>query len=300
MRSYHYILLLLLVTTLSCGLVQILSTPRINNIHNGVPPDAKLDNKYHAADGTTWALLSADYFGFPELWLTKSIDGQHWSRPIYTAIPVQNGPYSWEIKDSTLVIVLKGYSTVWEVYHYTRENMDTCGDTCYIYLTDLLSDVDNDGLTDLAEWALLTDPVRPDTDGDGVPDNQDFNPLAPHQIELLPVEKLHKFIIDATLEQFDSEILVMVERFNKRPMEYKRDRGYVLNLPAEQINTFVDDFGYGVPILRAIVTKQPKEYHVDFEFFISPDNAWGYTAVYTWRDDVQEWIHQETLDSWDA
>ncbi|MBN1998715.1 hypothetical protein JW935_14240 [candidate division KSB1 bacterium] len=285
---------------LSCGLYQILSIPRINNIHYGIPPGAELKNKYRASDGTTWSLISSDYFGFPELWLTHSKDGKRWSWPIYTAIPVQNGSYAWEIEDSTLVIVLKGYSTILEIYHYSRENMDTCGDTCFISLHDLLSDIDNDGLTDLAEWALQTDPLRQDTDGDSMLDARDKNPLAPLNRHLLPEEKLHKFIIDATIEQFDSDKIILVEQYNKKSIEYTRKRGFVLNLSPEAIKTFVDSFGYGVPILRAQVTQIDEDYRVEFEFFISPQDAWGYTAVYIWSESLEEWIHKETVESWES
>jgi len=37
----------------------------------------------------------------------------------------------------------------------------------------LTRDSDGDGLTDLAEARLLTDPAAPDTDGDGIPDGAD-------------------------------------------------------------------------------------------------------------------------------
>ncbi|HEU4670091.1 MAG TPA: hypothetical protein VFR91_05265 [Dyella sp.] len=40
-------------------------------------------------------------------------------------------------------------------------------------LAELARDSDGDGLTDIAEWAMLLDPHDPDTDGDGVPDGVD-------------------------------------------------------------------------------------------------------------------------------
>ncbi len=42
-----------------------------------------------------------------------------------------------------------------------------------IPLADLQRDTDGDGLTDIAEWAMLLDPKRADTDGDGIPDGRD-------------------------------------------------------------------------------------------------------------------------------
>lgn len=43
----------------------------------------------------------------------------------------------------------------------------------------LEKDADRDGLTDIAEERLLTDPENPDTDGDGILDSQDRLPLVP-------------------------------------------------------------------------------------------------------------------------
>lgn len=42
-----------------------------------------------------------------------------------------------------------------------------------IPLADLTRDTDGDGLTDIAEWAMLLDPKHADTDGDGIPDGRD-------------------------------------------------------------------------------------------------------------------------------
>ena len=41
-------------------------------------------------------------------------------------------------------------------------------------------DRDNDGLTDIEEVELGTDPDNPDTDGDGVSDKNDSDPLNPN------------------------------------------------------------------------------------------------------------------------
>lgn len=48
-----------------------------------------------------------------------------------------------------------------------------------ISFADLARDSDRDGLTDIAEWAMLLNPHRSDTDGDGIPDGRDMLPQVP-------------------------------------------------------------------------------------------------------------------------
>ncbi len=48
-------------------------------------------------------------------------------------------------------------------------------------LSDLRRDSDGDGLPDLVEERLGTDPHKADTDGDDLPDGRDSNPLCPHK-----------------------------------------------------------------------------------------------------------------------
>jgi hypothetical protein len=63
-------------------------------------------------------------------------------------------------------------------------------ETMRIDLTEIRKDTDQDGLTDLVERRLGTDPGRPDTDGDGVPDGADRNPLVPRTRMLTDRQRL--------------------------------------------------------------------------------------------------------------
>lgn len=54
--------------------------------------------------------------------------------------------------------------------------------TNHVYSDPRQADQDGDGLTDLQEFGKGTDPTRPDTDADGVPDGFDPHPLVPAKV----------------------------------------------------------------------------------------------------------------------
>ena len=57
--------------------------------------------------------------------------------------------------------------------------------------TDASQDMDNDGLTNLEEYAANTEPDNPDSDGDGIKDGSDSDPLTPEEkvekTDILPI-----------------------------------------------------------------------------------------------------------------
>ncbi|MFN8608727.1 MAG: PQQ-binding-like beta-propeller repeat protein [Vulcanimicrobiota bacterium] len=90
--------------------------------------------------GRQWALVSSGLFGSKrDLWLVQRI-GEGWSRPVLTNLNASPSE-SW---------------------------LETLPDNPALFL-----DGDGDNLTDLEEARLGTDPARPDTDGDGDPDEVD-------------------------------------------------------------------------------------------------------------------------------
>ncbi|PLX92969.1 MAG: hypothetical protein C0621_08445, partial [Desulfuromonas sp.] len=70
-------------------------------------------------------------------------------------------------------------------------------------LVDVIdTDDDNDGLSDAEEEALGTNPLLVDSDGDGVDDGSDFNPLDP-SINAAPAEYIASTAIDHTWQQVE-------------------------------------------------------------------------------------------------
>ncbi|HVT59087.1 MAG TPA: hypothetical protein VHR45_11880 [Thermoanaerobaculia bacterium] len=120
--------------------------------------------------GAYWVILSSD-------------GGATWSRPLYTGLRA-NQPYV--VRQASRLPLLAGARLQVEVevrelaaadLYWPRGEVHPLRTASGLYLDiplELLQrDSDGDGLTDLAEERLLTDPFAADTDHDGFPDGQD-------------------------------------------------------------------------------------------------------------------------------
>jgi hypothetical protein len=128
-----------------------------------------------AEDGGYWVLRSGD-------------GGKTWRRPLYTGLRA-NLPYT--VCEESALPLLAGDRLQVEVEvkpmdrdpaHIAAELARRPGERglyLEIPLAALERDTDGDGLTDLAEQRLLTDPGNPDTNGDGTPDGADRTPTIP-------------------------------------------------------------------------------------------------------------------------
>ncbi|MDQ1354747.1 MAG: hypothetical protein QG657_5056, partial [Acidobacteriota bacterium] len=108
------------------------------------------------------AVLRSTKYAFSEAYLMFSNDLVHWDQPLYTGMNI----------DESYVYI--GNNNI----HYKEKLLDLCGkEITSIDLPNLNKDSDNDGLTDIEEEVLFTDCNNQDTDGDGVKDFDDINPL---------------------------------------------------------------------------------------------------------------------------
>lgn len=294
----------LLLMCLGCNMAVITDTRffQFENIYNNLKNTTEPKIILTDADGLYWTPVISDYYGFDEYWLAWSKDKENWSSLYYTGIPA-NDNYAWEISlDSASVFTFSRFEKTWFSQSYYRV-IYSPGDTdFYINKSDLFHDVDADGLTDLSEYVLKTDPFYNDSDDDGKADGFDNNPLA---AEIAPSHLtnklfLHRHIIEKELKAFYSSQLVIVEQFNKRAMEYKRSEGIVLSLPPDSCDAFINEFGYGVPILTATVRDTLGKYKVNFQFFVDPEQAWGYDAVYRLDRKKRQWLREKTLFQWQS
>jgi hypothetical protein len=123
-------------------------------------------------------------------WISISGDGgQHFKAPLYTGLRMFE-PYV--VTPQSKLPLISGDHLQIEVEVRQIDDaevmlppialpMKARRDDVYldIPLADLARDSDGDGLTDIAEWAMLTDPSARDTDHDGFPDGVDPLPQVP-------------------------------------------------------------------------------------------------------------------------
>lgn len=92
--------------------------------------------------------------------------------------------------------------------------------------------------------------------------------------------------------------LAVVEQLNAKPLTYTRPAGLVLTMPADRVDEFVSEQGYGIPVLSATVTDTLKQYKVSFTCFIAPDYAWGFEALYGLNRKKTAWKKLKTYQEW--
>jgi hypothetical protein len=135
------------------------------------------DERWSASAGGYWVLLSDE-------------QGSRWRRPLYTGLRA-NLPYT--VRAQSALPLLAGDCLQVEVEveelasFFTSDSgpaelaprQPRAGIYLEIPLAELERDSDGDGLSDLAEERLLTDPEDADTDHDGIGDGEDPMPTIP-------------------------------------------------------------------------------------------------------------------------
>ncbi|HWD38329.1 MAG TPA: hypothetical protein VG944_05735 [Fimbriimonas sp.] len=114
------------------------------------------------AEGRTWALAQNGVLGNDgDLWLVEHVEGG-WRNPLFTGVSITGGS-SWA--KPSIEPTFAGKTA--------KELAAGAWKTVLIGNKALSLDSDGDGLTDIEETRLGTDPHLADTDGDGTPDAVD-------------------------------------------------------------------------------------------------------------------------------
>jgi uncharacterized membrane protein len=147
-------------------------------------PPADFVPSYITADdsGSLWGLfVSKRYSAKDNLWAVQSADSVNWKNPILIGNAYNFDSLEFDVRSDSLILVYHGISTLYAIDQgLDHEHFVKQAEIVRIAhaLDDLTNDNDKDNLPDNIENELLTDKDQSDTDQDGKPDNQDFNPLA--------------------------------------------------------------------------------------------------------------------------
>lgn len=286
-----------------CALLLLGCSAKQTFVRNMNIPPARLVSKLPKEcilreNGSTRAVFSSGYYGFNELWMMYFEAGHGWHRPLYLAQPIiTNTPYAWTFKRDTL-FVRTGTKTTSPVHYQVRKPFLLFAEYSQLAMSQILHDADGDGLSDFSEEVLWTDASNPDSDGDGIEDGQDPNPLAATPSRLTLHERLHTHVIETELRSLKTDQLVVVEQLSTKPLTYTRPHGLVLTMPADEVDEFVSEQGYGIPVLSATVKDTLKHYKVSFTHFIAPDYAWGFEALYGLNRKKTAWKRIKIYQEW--
>jgi hypothetical protein len=192
--------------------------PRDHAIDHFNPNNLKSLVKTEDEDGNQWALFQWKRFGTLSLWIVHALAEDTWSQPVLLDLP-------------DLPAGLKGMgprlSVDGETFTLSAGDFQT-----QFNLKDQLLDTDADGLPDNVERLLETDPKDPDTDGDGVADGKDMNPLTPTHKEAGDEVEIRQAVFSALFATCNSRnaiVLVGDKDFTKQ--EYSGYGGFVLRSP---------------------------------------------------------------------
>ncbi|MBN2588727.1 MAG: HEAT repeat domain-containing protein [Sedimentisphaerales bacterium] len=177
------------------------------------------------SNNKTYALVPLSPYGSLEIFLTSQIDNEIWSKPILLDLPgfpqlrfnIETG---WNIKGA---LSIEGDLVKIE-----------CLDKSYeIKISEQIKDTDKDGFPDIVEARLSTNPKNPDSDGDGLPDSKDSNPLIAKHKEINETTEIFQAVFSIMFATSNShDIMFVVDRDEFAKQEYYGYPGPIILTPS--------------------------------------------------------------------
>jgi hypothetical protein len=153
-------------------------------------------------------------------------------------------------------------------------------------LSELFRDTDSDGLTDVEEARLGTDPTNADTDGDGVPDGADPAPLGAAAPAGPADEVWLAAMREVVAKDVSGQLLITVThgpRLDLRGVPLR-----VLELTQEEFDAYSKSFGQHVAFEIAVTLKSPTSASVGVSF------GWAGGEYNATRDARGRWTFSAT------
>jgi len=205
-------------------------------------------------DGRIYLGFRASRYGYWDLYLTWSDNMKVWNEPLFTDIHDSMGDATGPAYGPQFLLQdAAGGLTV--VHYLSSETYKDAGIEPGTVVRSLLNiealrrDSDRDGLTDAIEERLLTDPTNPDTDGDGIGDATDLNPLSPpgtasdkERIRQTALERLNHWHEQKPDLSMPAQLMIVVTDGPQR-QQCEGYPGIILNLSAKEREGFWERFG---------------------------------------------------------
>lgn len=238
--------------------------------------------------GNDWVVMSLSWqsCGAPSSWIVRRIHDNDWTRPTLCQFPG---------KTPASGAVLTGGAEVFSL-------KTTSGETVGFNMSEVTKDSDEDGAPDLLERYLGTDPTVADSDGDGIPDGKDTNPLTPPCKNFDADKRAIRQAVFTTLVAPESGwtrvYLYADERSGLReePQEFHGYGGPILWttkwVPKETIIT--------VKFIRMVSTSEAKV-EVNFNSSLDERHIWGFGYRCTVKRLHGRWITTgSTTHNWES
>jgi hypothetical protein len=148
-------------------------------------------------------------------------------------------------------------------------------------IAKLVHDADHDGMTDVEEARLATDPGDADTDGDGLPDAHDPAPLGA-AVAKTPEEKLWVQVMHDMVAPKVNDQLVVVEVAGPR-LALKRIPARVLELTHDEVAAYERVFG------KRVVASIKLEMNGNYRAKITLDLGWTGAWIDAYGDGSGAW-----------
>lgn len=193
-------------------------------VSTDVQPIAQAKDK----NNKTWAIVPLYTFYKTELGLTSLIKDDQWSIPILLNFP--DMPEPRRLSETT-------YDTKYQL-QVDGESIKVIsnGKTYETTISEQTKDTDKDGLPDTLETRMQTDPKNPDSDGDGVADGKDSNPLTPKHKETNDTTEIRQAVFSALFATTNSRNMInIVDRDEFAKQEYYGFSGPIIKVSESKI-----------------------------------------------------------------
>jgi HEAT repeat protein len=199
--------------------------------------------------GGRWRLAPRSRYGRPgALWLSHARKDGDWGREYYTGVSAGYGRHN-ELLMFDMSARAEGDGIILKYKSETSDFREIARQLKFD-VADIQNDTDGDGIPDLEEGLLFTNPRNADTDGDGSLDGADPCPTARSPAQLSEIQTIHRAVVGKYFTKSPSHLSVIAVPDVASKQDFGLGDSRVLVLTRSELRTFQEDHGYKGSVLR--------------------------------------------------